>query len=134
MITPGFSGNLAFWYQAEPWPRAPAKDDGTGDILTTQRLRWSRILGAWRLPRTRDQIANTPGNIGVASDALRAAGETVEVSIDDTRAIPPPPVEADQDQRSTGRDQQIGQSQILSLRKDHELVTIGHFFSIRRVG
>ena len=77
------------------------RGDGTGEILKAHRFRWSRNLGAWYLPRSRDQFADQPA-ITSAADALRAAGHPVTVRIDDTpRDIAA--VETDHAQRSTDR-------------------------------
>lgn len=60
-----------------------AKGDGSAPILKTQRWRWSRTLGSWYIPQSRDRRARHP-QIEATAAALRAAGFTVEVDIDDT--------------------------------------------------
>lgn len=80
-----------------------ARGDGSAEILMTQQWRWGRSLGAWFLPRTRDQRPNR-ARIEQTAQALRAAGFTVQLDIDD-RTRPAAAVEADritrQQQRTT---------------------------------
>jgi hypothetical protein len=60
------------------------RGDGTAPILKACGFRWSRNLGAWFVPRSRDQVAK--GHvIDRAADQLRTAGHEVEVNIDNTR-------------------------------------------------
>ncbi|MFB7800858.1 DUF3560 domain-containing protein [Isoptericola sp. NPDC056134] len=78
-----------------------ARGDGTADVLKAQRWRWSRNLGAWYIPRSRDQHAKTR-QIDATAAALRAAGHDVEVTIDNT-ARPTADVEADKIARQADR-------------------------------
>ena len=59
-----------------------AKGDGTNHILNSdgRRWRWSRTLGAWYLPRSRDAAPQT-WLITTTAENLRAAGHTVTVTI-----------------------------------------------------
>ncbi|WP_461636217.1 DUF3560 domain-containing protein [Glutamicibacter soli] len=77
------------------------RTDGSSQILKQYRWRWSRYLGAWYIPRSRD---TTPKHhiINPTAKALTKAGFTVEISIDDTPR-PTAEVEADLAQRATNR-------------------------------
>ena len=60
-----------------------SRGDGTGDVLKANGWRWSRNLGAWYVPRTRDQRPD--GNkIDRTATALEADGHKVGTDIDDT--------------------------------------------------
>ena len=64
-----------------------SRGDGSAEILKTQQWRWGRDLGAWFLPRTRDQRPNR-ARIERTAQVLREAGFTVELDIDDrTRSV-----------------------------------------------
>lgn len=60
-----------------------ARGDGSAQILKAQRWRWSRNLGSWYLPQSRDRRAKRT-QIDATATALRTAGFTVEVDIGDT--------------------------------------------------
>lgn len=60
-----------------------SKGDGTNTIGKAHGLRWSRHLGAWFVPRSRDRDANL-ATINAYADALGAAGHEVEIDINDT--------------------------------------------------
>ncbi len=60
-----------------------ARGDASRDVLREHRLRWSRNLGQWYIPRSRDRAANRR-SIEALAEALRGAGFTVTVEIDDT--------------------------------------------------
>ncbi|BCN46578.1 hypothetical protein RE943_47550 (plasmid) [Prescottella equi] len=78
-----------------------ARGDGSGKILKAQRWRWSRNLGSWYIQNTRDRRAKL-AQINATAAALRAAGFTVEIEIDDTyREVAE--VEADKIARQQGR-------------------------------
>lgn len=58
-----------------------SKGDGTPEILKANGFRWSRNLGSWYLPRSRDQKPKMPV-ITRTSDQLKTSGYLVEESID----------------------------------------------------
>lgn len=60
-----------------------AKGDGSADALKSNGWRWSRSLGSWYVPRSRDTAPNRRKIIATA-DALTDAGFTVAVTIDAT--------------------------------------------------
>jgi hypothetical protein len=62
-----------------------ARGDGTPVILKRALLnwRWSRTLGTWYVPHSRDKMGDRYG-IGQTAEALRTAGFEVTFSIDDT--------------------------------------------------
>jgi hypothetical protein len=60
-----------------------AKGDGSAPAVKAAGFRWSRNLGSWYLPQSRDKAAKT-WKIGAARAALEAAGFTVTVEIDET--------------------------------------------------
>ncbi|MFF0818401.1 DUF3560 domain-containing protein [Rhodococcus sp. NPDC003318] len=78
-----------------------AKNDGSAAALKAHGWRWSRNLGAWYLPRTRDAAPKT-SVITATADALRETGFDVTVTIDaGVRDIAT--VEADRAQRQADR-------------------------------
>ena len=60
-----------------------ARGDGTAEILKAQGWRWSRGLGSWYVPQSRDREAKT-WIVDSAVQELRAGGFLVDVVIDDT--------------------------------------------------
>lgn len=56
-----------------------ARGDGAAELLKARRFRWSRHLGCWYLPQSRDRIAGPMPIIEGAREALRDAGFTVTV-------------------------------------------------------
>lgn len=77
------------------------RGDGTNVVLKANGWRWSRQLGAWFVPQSRDH-APKAWKINATADALREAGHVVEVTIDDT-ARPAAVVEADKIARQADR-------------------------------
>lgn len=59
------------------------RGDGTNEILKAHRWRFSRNLGGWYVPRSRDAAPKTAVIEATAAD-LRAAGHSVEISVDAT--------------------------------------------------
>ena len=57
-----------------------SRGDGTGEILKAQQWRWSRNLGAWYIPRSRD-VAPKTARINATRAALEATGFNVTVTI-----------------------------------------------------
>ena len=78
-----------------------ARGDGSPPVLKPYRFRWSRTLGSWYLPHSRDRMAQRH-TIDTARAALEAAGFEVTVDIDDTHR-PTAEVEADRAQRMSDR-------------------------------
>lgn len=70
-----------------------ARGDGSKDVLAPAGFRWYRSMDAWGIVGSRDRRPNT-AKIERAAAALRAAGFTVVVDIDDT---PRPAEEAETD-------------------------------------
>ena len=60
-----------------------AKGDGSNAVLKAAGWRWSRNLGTWYVPHTRDRAARRH-LIMSTSEQLREAGIAVEVEINDT--------------------------------------------------
>lgn len=61
-----------------------ARGDGTAETLRTNGWRWSRTLGSWYLPHSRDR-APKAHIINNTADQLRNAGRSVDIIIDDAR-------------------------------------------------
>ena len=78
-----------------------AKGDSSNLILKACGWRWSRNLGTWYIPNTRDRDARSH-IISHTAEQLRAAGFAVEVEIDDT-ARPTAEVEYDKAVRAGER-------------------------------
>lgn len=124
-----------------------AKGDGSNVALKAAGgWRWSRNLGAWYIQNSRDRDA-VQWKINRAAEALRSAGFTVEVDIDNT-ARPIDEVEADKRDRLEARaealdakvDRRIGQAQVAeAVRADAlarvpeggEPIKIGHHSEAR---
>ena len=77
------------------------RGDGTNVVLKAHRWRFSRNLGTWYVPQSRDRAAKVR-TIETTAAALREAGYDVEVTIDDT-ARPAAVVEADKIARQAAR-------------------------------
>jgi hypothetical protein len=60
-----------------------ARGDGSAPAVKGAGFRWSRNIGAWYLPQSRDKLAKT-WKINAAKSALESAGFTVTVEIDET--------------------------------------------------
>lgn len=78
-----------------------AKSDGSNAILKAAGWRWSRSLGVWYVPHTRDRAARRQ-LINDTAEQLCEAGFTVEIEINDT-ARPAAAVEHDKAQRAGER-------------------------------
>lgn len=78
-----------------------ARGDGSAPVLKAHRFRWSRNLGSWYLPNTRDRMAQRHV-IENTRVGLEAAGFEVAVEIDDTHRATAD-VEADREQRMSDR-------------------------------
>lgn len=82
------------------------RGDGSSNILKAQRWRWSRNLGSWYIPHSRDRLAKLP-QINATASALRSAEFDVEITIDDTYR-PTAEVESDKITRQEGRVEALG--------------------------
>lgn len=78
-----------------------SRGDGSAEILKAARWRWSRNLGAWYVPRSRD-AAPKRALIEETAAKLREDGFDVDVEIDDSWR-PAADVEADRRTRLEGR-------------------------------
>ena len=78
-----------------------SRGDGTNTILKAAGFRWFRTLGLWGLAGSRDRQPNHY-KINRAAEALRAAGHTVEITIDSSHR-PTADVEADRAARHAER-------------------------------
>lgn len=78
-----------------------SKGDGSADALKVNRWRWSRNLGAWYIPGSRDHDARS-WQIETTAKHLREAGFEVEVEVDNS-ARPTAEVEADKTARAAAR-------------------------------
>ena len=81
------------------------RGDSAIGILKSSGWRWSRALGQWFIPRTRDSFAPWP-KIEMTVGALERAGLEVVVEIDD-EARPTAQVEADRAERVQARTQAL---------------------------
>lgn len=78
-----------------------SRDDGSREILKTHRWRWSRNLGSWYIPQSRDRRAKTY-QINTTAAALREAGFEVTIDVDDSYR-PAAEVETDKVARQEAR-------------------------------
>ena len=78
-----------------------SKGDGTAEVLKANRWRWGRSIGAWFIPRSRD---NRPDRyrVDTTAKALREAGFDVDLDLDET-VRSTAEVEADKIARTEGR-------------------------------
>ena len=84
-----------------------ARGDGSAPALKAHRFRWSRNLDCWYQPHSRDRAADR-FTIDRLATALRAAGFTVEVTIDDTSARPFAEAEAERVENAAERADRYG--------------------------
>ncbi|MCX5206692.1 DUF3560 domain-containing protein [Streptomyces sp. NBC_00237] len=86
------------------------KGDGTGDILKDRSygrrggsgFKWSRMLGCWYLPHSRDHRADTY-SINLLSTRLRDKGFEVTVTIDEEQRRTFAEAEADREEKAEAR-------------------------------
>ncbi|MFC9260824.1 DUF3560 domain-containing protein [Streptomyces hydrogenans] len=79
-----------------------ARGDGSAEILKARRFRWSRNLGCWYLPHSRDKAADR-FTINALSKALEEAGHTVHITVRDDIARSFAEAEADREERAADR-------------------------------
>ncbi|MFD9047756.1 DUF3560 domain-containing protein [Streptomyces zaomyceticus] len=79
-----------------------ARGDGSAEILKGRRFRWSRNLGCWYLPHSRDRAADR-FTIKALAEALREAGHAVHVTVREDVARSFGEAEADREQRAGDR-------------------------------
>jgi len=79
-----------------------ARGDGSAAALKAHRFRWSRTLACWYQPHSCDRAADRYTIDRLAGD-LRAAGFTVEVTIDDATLRPFAEAEAERNERAALR-------------------------------
>lgn len=82
-----------------------SKGDGSAEALKANGWRWSRGLGAWFVPRSRD-VAPKRHVITATVSALEAAGFTVALEVDE-RQRTAAEVEADKIARQEGRTERL---------------------------
>lgn len=78
-----------------------ARGDGSAEALKQNRWRWGRSIGCWFIPHSRDRDAKAH-QITQTAEALKAAGFTVEILIDNT-SRPVEEVEASKADRAENR-------------------------------
>lgn len=78
-----------------------SRGDGSADALKANRWRWSRNLGSWYIPSSRDHDARS-WQIETTASQLREAGFEVEIEVENT-ARPTAEVEADKAARAADR-------------------------------
>lgn len=79
-----------------------SRGDSAGAVLKAHRFRYSRNLGLWYLPHSRDKSANT-ALIEATAAALREAGYSVETTIDNDATRPFAEAEAERTERAEER-------------------------------
>lgn len=78
------------------------RGDSAGPVLKAHRFRYSRTIGMWYLPHSRDKRPNTP-LIERTAAALREAGHSVETTIDDEATRSFAEAEAERVERAEAR-------------------------------
>ncbi|WP_331735442.1 DUF3560 domain-containing protein (plasmid) [Streptomyces goshikiensis] len=79
-----------------------ARGDGSAKILKGRRFRWSRNLGCWYLPHSRDRAADR-FTLNALAEALREAGHAVHITVREDVARSFGEAEADREQRADDR-------------------------------
>ncbi|HTJ71342.1 MAG TPA: DUF3560 domain-containing protein [Actinospica sp.] len=79
-----------------------SRGDTAGPVLKANRFRFSRTLGLWYLPHSRDKSANAR-LIEHTAAALREAGHSVEITIDNDAVRPFAEAEAERAERAEER-------------------------------
>ncbi|TDU67824.1 DUF3560 domain-containing protein [Streptomyces sp. KS 21] len=79
-----------------------ARGDGSAEILKGRRFRWSRKLGCWYLPHSRDRAADH-FTLNALAEALREAGHAVHITVREDVARSFGEAEADREQRADDR-------------------------------
>ncbi|MEU0181446.1 DUF3560 domain-containing protein [Streptomyces sp. NPDC006207] len=85
-----------------------SKGDGVYQLMSPYGFRYSRTLGQIYLPHSRDKRAQT-WRIDSARDALKAAGHTVTVEIDETQARSFAEAEEERNERAVDRALSFGE-------------------------
>lgn len=97
--------------------RGTSRGDGTAELLRSHGLRWSRTLGAWYVPRSRDTLAR-PAVLEAIQAGLAAAGFDVVVTVDNARR-PTAEVRQDWAERSSLRAEVLAErSERLAVQSD----------------
>lgn len=107
-----------------------SRGDGTADILKRNGFRWSRNLGSWYLPRSRDNSAQRY-RIDPAADQLRAAGFTVKVTIDEDTRRSFADAEAERVERAENRAERYGDRADCATDNANALLTKAHDMAAR---
>ena len=95
-----------------------SRGDTAGAVLKANRFRYSRNLGLWYLPHSRDKSANT-WLIEHTAAALREAGYSVETTIDNDATRPFAEAEAERIERAEERTERFaGYSDNAAARSD----------------
>lgn len=95
-----------------------SRGDTAGAVLKANRFRFSRNLGLWYLPHSRDKSANTR-LIETTAAALREAGHSVETTIDNDATRSFAEAEAERAERAEKRaDRFAGYADNASTRSD----------------
>lgn len=108
-----------------------AKGDGSADILKAHRFRWFRSIGVWGIQSSRDKEAQH-WRIDNTAAALRDAGFTVTVHIDESVRRTIEDAEADRSERSEARADRFAQraskaaARSEALRSDSDRITDGY--------
>ncbi|THA53267.1 DUF3560 domain-containing protein [Streptomyces sp. A1136] len=79
-----------------------ARGDGSAEILRGRRFRWSRNLGCWYLPHSRDKAADR-FTLNALAEALREAGHAVHVTVREDIARTFGEAEAEREERAADR-------------------------------
>jgi Domain of unknown function (DUF3560) len=95
-----------------------SRGDTAGAVLKANRFRYSRNLGQWYLPHSRDKSANT-WLIENTATALREAGHSVEITIDNDATRSFAEAEAERTERAEERAERFaGYADNASTRSD----------------
>lgn len=108
-----------------------AKGDGSATVLKAHRFRWFRSIGLWGIQSSRDKEAQH-WRIDAAAAALRDAGFTVTVHIDETVRRSVEDAEADRYERAEARAENFTEraakasSRSDALRNESDRITSGY--------
>jgi len=102
-----------------------SRGDSAGPILRDHKFRYSRTLGMWYLRNSRDKSANT-WQIERAATALREAGHSVEIEIDNDAVRPFAEAEAERVERAEARAERYAEHADNAANRSESRYRAGH--------
>ncbi|MFE6714041.1 DUF3560 domain-containing protein [Streptomyces sp. NPDC057695] len=101
-----------------------ARGDGSAEILKGRRFRWSRNLGCWYLPHSRDRAADRL-TLTALAEALREAGHAVHITVREDVARSFGEAEAEREQRAADRAAGTSKAALAEARRIGSAIPFG---------